>query len=82
MKTNYDFLVELRSRGLLKPLMLIFGLPSHYIQWMEYYEFHIHNMDMSYTELSFDLPATRSTIHRAITFMETPYDEARFPIVP
>jgi hypothetical protein len=75
MKTNYDILKELKSQGQLKPLMQIFGLPTHYIKWMECYEFHLQNPGMSYGELSYHLPATRSTIHRAITFLEMPYDE-------
>ena len=75
MKTNYAVLVELRSKKQLKPLMFIFGLPTHYIQWMEYYEYHLHHPELSYSELSYSLPATRSTIHRAVTFMETPFDE-------
>lgn len=75
MKTNYDILKELKSQGQLKPLMQIFGLPTHYLQWMEYYEYHLQNPGMSYSELSYYLPATRSTIHRAITFLEMPYNE-------
>lgn len=82
MKTNYDFLVELKSQRLLKPLMRIFGFPTYYIQWMEYYEYHLQHPGMSYTELSYYLPATRSTIHRAITFLEMPYIEDPFPTVP
>ena len=75
MKTNYDFLKELKTQGRLKPLMLTFGLPTNYSSWMEYYEYHLQHPGLSYTELSYYLPATRSTIHRAITFLEKPFEK-------
>ena len=73
MKTNYDVLVELRSKKQLKPLMFIFGLPTHYIQWMEYYEFYCAHSTMSYSELSCYFHVTRSTIYRAVQFMKSPH---------
>ena len=49
MKTNYDFLKELKTQGQLKPLMLTFGLPTHYSSWMEYYEYHLPPLALQQT---------------------------------
>ena len=48
------------------------GLPVHLSSWMEYYEYHLAHAKMSNVEISYYFTATKSTIQRAITFMESP----------
>ena len=48
------------------------GLPVHLSGWMEYYAFHLTHPEMSNVEISYYFTATKSTIQRAITFMESP----------
>ena len=48
------------------------GLPVHLSNWMEYYAYHLAHPKMSNVEISYRFAVTKSTIQRAITFMESP----------
>ena len=48
------------------------GLPVHLSNWMEYYAYHLEHPKMSNVEISYRFAVTKSTIQRAITFMESP----------
>ena len=73
--TRYEFLSILKNQGVLKLLYKYYGLPTNLARWMEYYEFYLAHPDLSFRELSYYLPATKSTIERAIAFMQAPHPE-------
>ena len=71
--THYDFLLTLKSEGVLQTLCREYGFPSHYVSWMEYYEFYLAHRNQSYREISYSFSVTKSTIERAVAFMKAPH---------
>jgi hypothetical protein len=69
--TKYQYLLSKKEEGELSILFEL-GLPVHLSGWMEYYAFHLAHPEMSNVEISYYFTATKSTIQRAITFMESP----------
>lgn len=69
--TKYEYLLSKKESGELSILFEL-GLPVHLSGWMEYYAFHLTHPEMSNVEISYYFTATKSTIQRAITFMESP----------
>jgi len=69
--TKYQYLLAKKESGELSILLREFGLPSHLFQWMEYYEYHLAHPKMSNVEISYNFIVTKSTIQRAIVFMES-----------
>ena len=61
-----------KESGELSILLREFGLPMHLSGWMDYYAYHLKHPEMSNVEISYYFTATKSTIQRAITFMESP----------
>jgi hypothetical protein len=68
---KYQYLLAKKESGELSILFEL-GLPSHLPQWMEYYEYHLSHPQMSNVEVSYNFIVTKSTIQRAIAFMESP----------
>ena len=68
---KYQYLLSKKESGELSILFEL-GLPVHLSGWMEYYAFHLTHPEMSNVEISYYFTATKSTIQRAITFMESP----------
>ena len=66
--TVYEYLLAKKSSGDLKILFAV-GLPTHLANWMEYYEYHMNHPQLSFLELSLDLKTSKSTIQRALEFM-------------
>ena len=58
-----------KESGELSILQREFGLPSHLSNWMDYYACHLEHPDASYCEISYHFHVTKSTIDRAIHFM-------------
>ena len=69
--TKYEYLLSKKESGELSILFEL-GLPVHLSGWMEYYAFHLAHLEMSNVEISYYFTATKSTIQRAIAFMESP----------
>ena len=69
--TKYEYLLSKKESGELSILFEL-GLPVHLSGWMEYYAFHLTHPEMSNVEISYYFTATKSTIQRAIAFMESP----------
>ena len=69
--TKYEYLLSKKESGELSILFEL-GLPVHLSNWMEYYAYHLAHPKMSNVEISYYFTATKSTIQRAITFMESP----------
>ena len=69
--TKYEYLLSKKERGELSMLFEL-GLPVHLSGWMEYYAYHLVHPEMSNVEISYYFTATKSTIQRAIAFMESP----------
>ena len=68
---KYQYLLSKKESGELSILFEL-GLPVHLSGWMEYYAFHLAHPEMSNVEISYYFTATKSTIQRAIAFMESP----------
>ena len=68
--TKYEFLLEEKEAGRLKKWLQL-GAPSQLPKWMEYYEYHLTHPQMSNVEVSYNFIVTKSTIQRAIAFMES-----------
>lgn len=71
LMTKYQYLLSKKESGELSMLFEL-GLPVHLFGWMEYYAFHLAHPEMSNVEISYYFTATKSTIQRAIAFMESP----------
>ena len=67
----YEYLLEKKSSGELKILFAV-GLPTHLATWMNYYEYHMLHPQLSFFELSLDLKTSKSTVQRALEFMNQP----------
>ena len=68
---KYQYLLSKKESGELSILFEL-GLPVHLSGWMEYYAFHLAHPEMSNVEISYYFTATKSTIQRAIAFMDSP----------
>ncbi len=68
---KYQYLLKKKESGELSILFEL-GLPVHLSGWMEYYAFHLAHPEMSNVEISYYFTATKSTIQRAIAFMDSP----------
>lgn len=68
--TKYQYLLNKKQSGELSILFEL-ELPVHLASWMEYYAFHLTHPKMSNVEISYYFTATKSTIQRAIAFMES-----------
>ena len=67
--TIYQCLLTLDEWGLLKPLILKGVISSHLIQWMEIKRYQLEHQDASLCEISYHVSGTKSTIFRALQFM-------------
>ena len=68
---KYQYLLSKKESGELSILFEL-GLPVHLSGWMEYYAFHLAHPEKSNVEISYYFTATKSTIQRAIAFMDSP----------
>ena len=69
---KYQYLLKKKESGELSILQREFGLPSHLSNWMDYYAFHLVHPKASYYEISYHFHVTKSTIDRAVHFMDQP----------
>lgn len=70
--TIYQCLLELDELGYLKPLMRKGVISSHYVQWMEMYDYSLTNPKSSLFEISKNFEGTKSTVFRALELMNQP----------
>lgn len=70
--TIYQCLLELDELGYLKPLMRKGVISSHYVQWMEIEDYSITHPNASLCEISNNFEGTKTTIFRALKFMNQP----------
>jgi hypothetical protein len=70
--TVYQCLVELNELGYLKPLIKKGVISFHYIQWMEIENYSLEHPNESLAEISYNFSGTKSTIFRALEFMNQP----------
>ena len=66
--STYYFLLCKEQQGELTTLFAI-GLPTHLKTWMQIYAYHLAHPRLSHFELSLDLNISKSTIQRALSFM-------------
>jgi len=70
--TMYQCLLELDELGYLKPLISKGAISLHLVQWMEINAYHLEHPNASYCEISYHVSGTKSTIFRALRFMNQP----------
>lgn len=67
--TIYQCLLELDELGYLKPLITNGIISSHLVQWMEIEAHALTHPHESLAEISYHFSGTKSTIFRALSFM-------------
>ena len=67
--TVYQCLLELDELGYLKPLIRKGVISVHFIQWMEIAKMKEDNPEASYCKISCRTSGTKTTIFRALSFM-------------
>lgn len=70
--TVYQCLLELDESGFLKPLINKGVISSHLVQWMEIENYALTHPKQSLAEISYNFSGTKSTIFRALEFMDQP----------
>jgi len=70
--TVYQCLLEIEQLGYLKPLINKGVISSHYIQWMEIEDYSLAYPSKSLAEISYNFSGTKSTVFRALEFMDQP----------
>ena len=69
-QTVYDFLSDKKQSGELAIWFSIGLLPTHITQWLDIYDYHCENPELSQLKVAHKLHASRKTIWRAYKFME------------
>ena len=70
--TIHQCMLQLDEFGYLKPLIQKGVISSHLVQWMEIEEYALENPHESLAEISYNFSGTKSTVFRALEFMEHP----------
>ena len=70
--TIYQCLLELNELGYLKPLIRKGVISSHFTQWMEIEDYALGHPNESLAEISYNFSGTKSTVFRALEFMDQP----------
>ena len=70
--TVYQCLLDLDELGYLKPLIKKGVISSHLVQWMEIEDYALANPNDSLAEISYHFSGTKTTIFRALEFMDQP----------
>lgn len=67
--TKYKHLLELKESGELKILMNEFGFPTHFLAWMEIYEFHLKHSKLSQFQVAKNFNISKAKVWEAYRFM-------------
>lgn len=70
--TVYQCLLHLNELGYLKPLIKKGVISSHFVQWMEIESYALEHPHDSLAEISYNFSGTKSTVFRALVFMNQP----------
>ena len=70
--TIHQCLLQLDELGYLKPLIKKGVISSHLVQWMEIEDYALKHPHESLAEISYNFSGTKSTVFRALEFMEQP----------
>ena len=70
--TVYQCLLELDELGYLNPLIKKGVISSHLVQWMEIEDYALEHPKDSLAEISYHFSGTKTTIFRALEFMDQP----------
>jgi hypothetical protein len=66
--TKYEYLLCRQETGELS-ILLQLGLPTQLPKWMEIYAYHLTHPSLSHVQLAADLKTSKSTVQRALAFM-------------
>lgn len=70
--TLHQALLEINELGYLMPLIRKGVISSHYIQWMEIENYSLEHPEASLAEISYNFSGTKTTVFRALEFMDQP----------
>ena len=66
---KYQYLLELQQAGTLKILIKEFGFPTHFLNWMEIYQYHLEHPKLSQWQLSLKYDVSKKTVWMIYRFM-------------
>ena len=69
---KYQYLLELQNSGELKILMNEFGLPTHFLSWMEIYRYHLDHPKLSQFQVALHFDISKAKVCEAYQFMHQP----------
>ena len=66
---KYHYLLELQKSGELKILMNEFGLPTHFLSWMDIYAYHLAHPKLSQFQVALHFNTSKFKVYRVYLFM-------------
>ena len=67
--TKYEHLLELKHSGELKLLMTEFSLPTHFLSWMDIYQYHLDHPKLSQFQIALHFDISKAKVWEVYQFM-------------
>ena len=68
MKTNYEFLVDMKREGRMKALFSV-GVSTNIVDWMKIYAYHLAHPTLSQFQVSMHFNISKHMVWNAYRFM-------------
>ena len=71
---KYQYLLALQASGELRILINEFGLPTHFLSWMEIYQYHLDHPKLSQWQVALHFNTSKFKVFRVYLFMNQVID--------